>query len=359
MKYIYNFFILIPRFDFSGPVKGAIALANGLILTGEKKVFIVSLFKSKLGNLISLNINKDVQIINLDLLTLNSFFLFLKSSNSNARNISISFCFMPDLFNIFIRKYSLTVSSLRGNLFMNYKFDYRFFGIFLAFIHFRILKMHTLVLVMTDSMKKQALTNGIVNLLLVPNFIHEIRFVPNKKFFNNSISQINTKYLYVGSYSDRKNVLELVECFVKFKKKYTNISLDMYGAGPLRRSLDKLILNLGADTYIFVHDHSKDIEKKYSFYDVLVLPSLSEGTPRVALEALFNGLRCILRNVDGASEFYDSENVFLFNDNDHLIECLSKAYLSSNKIKKNLLSVRFSQKRNSRIISKALKSLVN
>ena len=91
MKKKYNFFILVPRFDHSGPVKGAIALANGLILTGEKSVFIVSLFKSKLNRIDTLHINKNVKIIYLHFFTLKLFFTFLKNSKITRKNISISF----------------------------------------------------------------------------------------------------------------------------------------------------------------------------------------------------------------------------------------------------------------------------
>jgi glycosyltransferase involved in cell wall biosynthesis len=60
--------------------------------------------------------------------------------------------------------------------------------------------------------------------------------------------------------------------------------------------------------------------------DVLVLPSLSEGIPRSALEALYLGIPCVLRDADGNSELIKQGiNGFLFKNNTDLAQSMIKA----------------------------------
>ena len=81
--------------------------------------------------------------------------------------------------------------------------------------------------------------------------------------------------------------------------------------------------------------------------DLLVLPSFSEGTSRAALESLFLGIPCILRNVDSNNELIKPEfnNGELFDNDDELAELMiSQALKSRERIeRKNLLPDNFKQ----------------
>ena len=68
----------------------------------------------------------------------------------------------------------------------------------------------------------------------------------------------------------------------------------------------------------------------------MVLPSFSEGVSRSALEALFLGVPCVLRDVDGASELiHDGINGYLFNENSELHSIEYTINKSNNKFFNN------------------------
>jgi len=57
--------------------------------------------------------------------------------------------------------------------------------------------------------------------------------------------------------------------------------------------------------------------------DVMIVPSLSEGVSRAALEALYLGIPCVMRDIDGNSELISSGiNGELFLNNNDLAEKL-------------------------------------
>jgi glycosyltransferase involved in cell wall biosynthesis len=67
---------------------------------------------------------------------------------------------------------------------------------------------------------------------------------------------------------------------------------------------------------------------------VFVLPSLSEGAPRAALEALFLGVPCVLRNVDGNACLVSSGvNGVLFQTDDQLLEAIKGAVVLARKLR--------------------------
>jgi glycosyltransferase involved in cell wall biosynthesis len=88
-----------------------------------------------------------------------------------------------------------------------------------------------------------------------------------------------------------------------------------------------------------------------SEFDVLVSTSLSEGVSRSTLEALYLGIPCILRNVDGAKDLIQNGiNGYLFNDDLELADqIISAITLSRNFDKhKSLLPSMFRQSNSAR-----------
>lgn len=86
--------------------------------------------------------------------------------------------------------------------------------------------------------------------------------------------------LYVGSVNPLKGIYELIRAFQMLKKKHVGLKLVMVGPGPRGVSYDPDVIVLrGAGR-----------ENVYTYIEnarVVVLPSYSEGLPRVALEALY------------------------------------------------------------------------
>ena len=93
----------------------------------------------------------------------------------------------------------------------------------------------------------------------------------------------------------------------------------------------------------------------------LVLPSLSEGVSRSALEALYLGVPCVLRDVDGSSELIqEGINGYLFSENSELPNAMMRAVeLSRNRNELvSLLPEKFRQKRAARQYLDLLESSV-
>ena len=154
MKRIFS--IVLPSLIPSGPVKGAIALANQLIHRGQ--VFLVVL---KPGTAASAHIDERIQVIHLwhfasgYLAKIAAYRRFLKHFDRTGYLFSISFCFSADFVNSFCRKYALTCVSVRGNLPINYQMDYGFSGLFLAYFHLFMLRRFDIVFTMTAEMSTQ------------------------------------------------------------------------------------------------------------------------------------------------------------------------------------------------------------
>ena len=112
-----NVFIILPSMRLDSPIMGAIALANGI--DSKHKVNIICLKKTSNDSIEKLSIAKNISIHHLDngqswYRRLEQYKIILKSADK--KNISISVGFSADLFNYFVKKIAITVSSVRGNL---------------------------------------------------------------------------------------------------------------------------------------------------------------------------------------------------------------------------------------------------
>lgn len=77
---------------------------------------------------------------------------------------------------------------------------------------------------------------------------------------------------------------------------------NIIGEGSLRAELEAMARQLGIEERINFLGFRSDIVKAFDELDVLVLPSLFEGLPLVALEASAMGKAVIVTNVDGSPE---------------------------------------------------------
>ena len=154
--------------------------------------------------------------------------------------------------------------------------------------------------------------------------------------------------IFVGSLTERKKPNLLLDALKYLIDKKFNVKLAIIGNGPLKDFLYLKSLQLNLHKHIKFYGHLDDPYELINASDILLLPSLSEGTSRASLEALYYGLICVLRNVDGNNELIDDiNNGFLFNDNNDFTEKIIKAInlvQSKQFIKKNLLPNKFREK---------------
>ena len=318
-------FIIVPSLSPTGPVKGAIALANSLIASFE-----VTLVSVKKG--VGAAAAVDSQIENIWLSNHSSSFLGrLKKYKSllieaGGRNsvASISMCFSADSINVFCRQYAFTCSSVRGNLINIYKMDYGIRGLPVAIFHLISLAAFDEIVAMSSTMAVQIKFFSRKMPIVIGNFIDETQLSAYRKGLTLSESKAK-RFVFVGSVSSRKKPLLLVRTVSILQDEGFDVYLDLIGDGPLMTEVSDEVNRLNLQDIVTLHGELSNPYPLISKADVFVLPSLSEGTSRASLEALFIGLPCVLRKIDGNSELVeDGCNGILFEkDSDLYLAMLS------------------------------------
>ena len=339
-------FIIIPSFAPESPVKGAIALANKLVETHY--VNLITLKKDN-NNRTQFNLNSKVEHISLgeEGLWINRFLKLrkiLKTYGYRDKVITISYCLSADCFNSFCNNFATTFSSVRGNLPIAYQTKYWKFGHLLAYLHLKILKRINYVISMTESMSIMV-EEHIKNVSpVIGNFIDE---KPLEKFRRKSINEGNYKFIFVGSLDKNKQPKILLKAMEEILNKKINATLDIFGEGPLMLKLQSEVRNKKLSHLINFYGFILDPFSQISQADVMVIPSFSEGISRSALEALYLGIPCVMRDIDGNSELITNGiNGELFSDISNLSNKMLEAakYSRQNSLfEKSLVPKSFQQ----------------
>lgn len=306
-------FIIIPAETPHGPVKGALALANAL--AGLRDVTLVS-FKHGAGAEAPL----DARVQRVCLADRASRFpdkllyyrRMLEAAGDREAVASISFCLVPDALNALCRKQAVTCCSMRANVIADYRMHYGLHGVPLGVAHLFALRQFDHVVAMTDSMARQVRTWAGRMPTVIGNFVDEAAI---DRFRDDRPSTGPLRFVFVGSLSQRKQPWLLVEALARLRDQGERASLDLIGSGPVQARVQADIERLGLSSQVRLHGFMKEPHPLLARADAMVLPSLSEGMSRAALEALHLGVPCVLRQVDGNAELIqDGINGALFAD---------------------------------------------
>ena len=176
----------------------------------------------------------------------------------------------------------------------------------------------------------------------IKNFIDEIDYpkIPAKVE-----GGANFVFVFVGSMTNRKGVLLLLKTFYKLSKVHANLKLHLVGDGPEIYKVRKFVKDTNLSELVIIHGQLDTPLEIVARSDYFVLPSLSEGTSRAAMEALYLGLPCIMRNVDSNSELIQSpEQGFLFDTDEELFALMERAVTDGvSRRNKTRLPIEFSQ----------------
>lgn len=349
-------FILIPRLDNSGPSKGAIAYAN--LLCNHYSVYLVSV---KPNSLKHDKINEKVISLSLGSPNINfirKIVLYRRLLKEKKCFVSLSLCLSSDIVNLFCKDISFTMISVRGNLPKIYFYDYGPFYIILGYLHLFLMNNSSNVLTMSDEMSYQV---G--------------KLIPNKKIFNihSIISETlldqykfqkpNRKIkriVFVGSLSSRKKPVLLLKTFKRLVQSGFNLELHILGNGPLLQKVNRFIFENSLKSKVKIHCFLDNPYEVIAHSDLFVLPSMAEGIPRAAIEALYLGLPCVLRNIDGNSDLItNGVNGFLFHNDtelyDTIITCIK--HIDNRKFSNKLLPINFTNKQSLKIFNTLFQSL--
>jgi glycosyltransferase involved in cell wall biosynthesis len=118
--------------------------------------------------------------------------------------------------------------------------------------------------------------------------------------------------LCVGRLSREKGHADLLQAIALCARRMAGrFRVVLAGDGPERESLRALAARLGIEPHIIMAGHQADIRPLYAVASMLALPSHSEGSPNVVLEAMAANLAVIATNVGGVPEILDNNRTGL------------------------------------------------
>jgi glycosyltransferase involved in cell wall biosynthesis len=174
-------------------------------------------------------------------------------------------------------------------------------GLLLQFMDKLCFKRASSVWVTSPNLLKKVNNLGAKKAILIPNWVNFTETPKNRSRYK---SFPENRIVFVGRLHPVKRVNLLIEAFGSLKSKYPNVSLLIVGDGEEREKLKKQTKDLNLDSSInFVgfqdHDHVLNL---ISQSNILVLPSIIEGNPRVLVEAMMLKVPIVATNVPGAND---------------------------------------------------------
>ena len=161
---------------------------------------------------------------------------------------------------------------------------------------------------------------------LIYNYIDEEMFKPI------ALDKKDKHILFIGNLHRGKNVMNLVEAFKDLK----DFTLDIIGIGPDEKKMKRRIKELGINVNFLGLFPNPKIPKIMNQYEIFILPSISEGNPKVLLEAMSCGIACIGTNIEGINNIIKhKKNGFLCKtDSESIKDAILTVYHDNNLRKK-------------------------
>ncbi|WP_284651844.1 glycosyltransferase family 4 protein [Flavobacterium terrisoli] len=147
-------------------------------------------------------------------------------------------------------------------------------------------------------------------------------------------------FVFVGTLSNGKQPLYAVQLIEQLYKKQYDVELSIFGEGVERASLESYITKNNLESIIFLKGNQNQsvIKEAYIKNHFVVLPSLSEGWPKVIAEGMFWGCLPIASRVSCVPNMLDNGNrgllleMRLANDVDQIESVLQDNNLYQTKV---------------------------
>lgn len=169
------------------------------------------------------------------------------------------------------------------------------------------------------------------SIYVIPNSIKTDKLKPYISILHNSL-------IMVGRISDEKGYARIIPIAKRIKNDLPDWHIDIYGDGPKKEELYRLILESGLSDYIILHGNTPEINKKYESSDILLMTSYTEAMPMVILEAASHGLPVIAYKNDGTELLINNGyNGFLVDsDDDETFSGHIKALINDQELRHRL-----------------------
>jgi len=134
-----------------------------------------------------------------------------------------------------------------------------------------------------------------------PDYVRDYRSVDD--------SQTVSEMLYIGSLREAKGIFLLLDAFETIYERGYDLHFTVIGDGPAREEFEKRCREMGLGEHVTLtgslsHDETL---RRLAESDVLVLPSESEGMPRVVLEGHDVGTPVVATSVGGIPDVINHE----------------------------------------------------
>lgn len=133
--------------------------------------------------------------------------------------------------------------------------------------------------------------------------------------------------LCAGRLSREKGQADLIAALARLNRPADSVRLVLAGDGPERARLERLRARLGLQQTVIFAGHLPDLRAWYSVANLVALPSHSEGSPNVLLEALAAGVPVVATAEGGVPEIVRHEESALLvprGDSEALARALSR-----------------------------------
>lgn len=129
---------------------------------------------------------------------------------------------------------------------------------------------------------------GIQCIKAIANPIHEDFLLPRMQR-----SGERKILLSLGRLIDDKQVHLIIEAFLNIQDQYKEWDLHIYGDGPAKVMLEKIVQEAGMAKRIFLNGNTTQVSSIMAGADAFVMASKYEGFPNALLEAMAIGLPCV------------------------------------------------------------------
>lgn len=122
--------------------------------------------------------------------------------------------------------------------------------------------------------------------------------------FRDTCLSDKVRLLFVGRLTRAKGLPYLVEAVAALRASGFAVTLDLVGDGETRHAIESDVGTHGLADSVSLHGMVPQGDALRTFYraaDVFVLPSVSEGTPKVLLEAMANAVPVVATDAGGVS----------------------------------------------------------
>ncbi|HCU07157.1 MAG TPA: hypothetical protein DIC42_06250, partial [Holosporales bacterium] len=136
-------------------------------------------------------------------------------------------------------------------------------------------------------------------IIIIPNVVRR----PSETI--QTLSQNVHNIMSVGRLSVEKDHTTLIHAFALLIKDIPHLKLTIYGEGPERKNLERVIKMLDLEHALLLPGDIYNIEEKLLKSDLFIFPSIFEGFPNALCEAMAVGLPVVASNCSGNIDIID------------------------------------------------------